>query len=171
MIKKVLKILSIVILVFLFLLVCGFLFGKIQIPYDMIEGGITCVKDEKGYNTFEWSIPKNTLYTGRLSKVVVNDTENSLEYIYDFMECNASRWDIWFNSTYRRDMYHKVSDDGWMPFEPKETTRRYLAFYYLNPDGTVVLLWEHPDAEEIIERTGTELLPPTEYFYERPNRR
>ncbi|MBP3387756.1 MAG: hypothetical protein J6L23_04390, partial [Clostridia bacterium] len=82
MIKKVLKIISIVILVFLFLFVCVFLFGKIQIPYDMIEGGITCVKDEKGYNTLEWAIPKDTLYTGRLSKVVVNDTENSLQYIY-----------------------------------------------------------------------------------------
>ena len=168
---RILKIISIVILVFLFLFVCGFLFGQFHFPYDMIEGGITCVKDEKGYNTFEWSIPKDTLYTGRLSKVVVNDTDNSLQYIYRFIEGNASRWDIWFNSVYERDMYHKVSDDGWDPGYDRATPTRYLAIYYLNPDGTAVLLWEHPDAEEIIERTGTELLPPTEYFYERPNRR
>ena len=171
MIKKVLKILSIVILVFLFLLVCVFLFGKIQIPYDMIEGGITCVKDEKGYNAFEWSMPKRMKFTGRISKPVVDDSDNSLKYHYWFIEAHASRWDIWFNSVYERDMYHKVSDDGWDPARDKATTIRYLAVYYLNPDGTAVLLWEHPDAEEIIERTGTELLPPTEYLYERPNRR
>jgi len=170
MIKKVLKIISIVILVFLFLFVCVFLFGKIHFPYDMIEGGITCVKDENGYNTFEWAKPKRMKFTGGVSRVVVNDTENSLQYRYYFIVGNASRWDIWFNSVYKRDMYHKVSDDGWIPFEHRETPTRYLAFYYLNPDGTVVLLWEHPDAEEIIERTGTELLPPGEYRVIVPHR-
>ena len=40
---------------------------------------------------------------------------------------------------------------------------RYLAVYYLNPDGTAVLVWEHPDAQNIIERTQAELEPPESY--------
>ena len=57
-------------------------------------------------------------------------------------------------------MWESDYENGW----------RYLAIYYLNPDGTAVLLWEHPDAEEIIERTGTELLPPVEYRVIVPHR-
>ena len=67
-------------------------------------------------------------------------------------------------------MIDKVSDDGWDPTRDKATTIRYLGVYYLNPDGTFVLVWEHPDAEEIIERTGTELLPLNEYITPRRGR-
>ncbi len=171
MIKKVLKIISIVILVFLFLFVCGFLFGQFHFPYDMIKSGINCVEGEDGYYAFEWSIPKKMLYTGGgVSKVVVNDIENSLEYRYYFIAGTSNRWSLWFNQVYKRDQYVKVNDDGCMWESDYKKSWRYLAIYYLNPDGTAVLLWEHPDAEEIIERTGTELLPPGEYRVIVPHR-
>jgi len=111
------------------------------------------------------------LYTGGgVSKVVVNDTENSLEYRYYFIAGTSNRWNLWFNQVYKRDQYVKVNDDGCMGESDYKKSWRYLAIYYLNPDGTAVLLWEHPDAEEIIERTGTELLPPGEYRVIVPHR-
>ena len=41
---------------------------------------------------------------------------------------------------------------------------KYIGVYYLNPDGTLVSIWEHPDAQLIIERTQTDVKSPDSYF-------
>ena len=175
--KRILKIISIVILAFVILFALIFVFGTAPIHYDQMKMGYTYTENN-GNIEFEYYLTDKVGYTGGVSWPVVYDYDNGVKYSYWYITIHAKRWDIWFNSCKHTNPYFILDKSGreigdeipaisytreeYME-NPGLLNTKYLAVYYLNPDGTLVLVWEHPDAEEIIERTGTELLPPTEY--------
>ncbi|MBQ6905774.1 MAG: hypothetical protein IJN75_02025 [Clostridia bacterium] len=181
--KRILKIISIVILAFVILFALIFVFGTAPIHYDQMKMGYTYIENN-GVIEFEYYLTDKVAYKGGRSRPIVYDYDNDVKYYYRYITISAKRWDVWFNSCKHTDPYFRLDksgreigrgiDESYTKEEylenPNLLPSRCLGVYYLNPDGTFVLVWEHPDAEEIIERTGTELLPLNEYITPRRGR-
>lgn len=176
--KKSVVVISIILAVLLFLLIYSYLFGMTAMYYDDIEITYT---EENGNTCFEYMLTdKGGFTSGGLSLIpVVYDYDYGVRYHYYCFNVAASRWDSWFHPA-KTSIYDFILDeDGNEIHSGKETDHytkeelrenpglmaiRYIRVYYLNPDGTLVLLWEHPDAELIIERTQTEIESPEYYL-------
>lgn len=171
----VLAILAIIFLIF----VINYLFGMTPINYDDIESGITYTEDSANIQFEYWLTSKGVSYKGSLSTPVVYDFDNGVRYHYYYFTISAKKWDIWFNNGRNSNPYFVLDKTGKEVHSGEDTSHytedelrenpgllpiKYIGVYYLNPDGTLVLLWEHPDAQLIIERTQTDVKSPGSYF-------
>ena len=171
----VLAILAIIFLIF----VINYLFGMTPIHYDDIESGITYTEDSANIQFEYWLTSKGVSYKGSLSTTVVYDFDNGVRYHYYYFTISAKKWDIWFNHGRNSNPYFVLDKTGKEVHSGEDTSHytedelqenpgllpiKYIGVYYLNPDGTLVLLWEHPDAQLIIERTQTYVKSPDSYF-------
>lgn len=176
--KKRVVIVSIILAVLLFLFIYNYLFGMTSMYYDDIEITYT---EKDGNIYFEYMLTdKGGFSSGGLSLIpVVYDYDYGIRYHYYCFDVAASRWNIWFYPAKTSIQDFILDEDGNEIHSGKETDHytkeellehpglmdiRYIRVYYLNPDGTLVLLWEHPDAELIIERTQAEIESPEYYL-------
>lgn len=154
----------------LFFLLYIFLFMPRRIDYrDMYAPPE--VKEEDGKIHFYYSLTTGTMkYGGGISKAVIYDYENGIRYYYHYVKIETTRWSQWFQKGKEVDPYFVIFPNGRETrlgqLDPDRTilTREqyekdtyllepcYLRVYFVNSDGTKVILWEHPEMDEIIKK-------------------
>ncbi len=171
----------------LLVLVSALLLYPTPVHYDDMDVGIRTVAGEDGLIRFEYGISFEPIggisHNGSTSKTVLIDYNSGIRYYYKYTYLVAPRWNLWFENGAILGEDPVLTPDGGDRRRPGwfgETDRpqhtkddyldnpdllvsRYLRIYYENPDYTYVLLWEHPEAEEIIARAGIELGEPADY--------
>jgi len=169
-----------VILVILFIIsAITFLFGLTPIHYDNIESGITYTENS-GNIEFEYFLTsKGGSLSGSISTPVIYDYDDGVRYHYYYFTIYAQRWNIWLHPGKDSHPYFILDKTGKEIHSGENTSHytkdelienpgllsiKYIRVYYLNPDGSLVLVWEHPDAQLIIERTQTDVKSPDSYF-------
>lgn len=169
-----------VILVIIFIIsAITFLFGLTPIHYDNIESGITYTENS-GNIEFEYFLTsKGVSHSGSISTPVIYDYDDSVRYHYYYFTIYAQRLNIWLHPGKNSHPYFILDTTGKETHSGENTShytkdelienpgllsQKYIGVYYLNPDGSLVLVWEHPDAQLIIERTQTDVKSPDSYF-------
>lgn len=132
--------------------------GKIGFVYSLTDQGTIGINDE-------------------ISKPVLYDYENGITYHYFFLSVTAQRFHVIMNPAPVEHEFFFIDETGreagkrsWRfdpaldySEHPERMDTRYLRVYYANPDGSMVLVWEHPQAREIEGRVGTPIKPPEDY--------
>ena len=159
--KKAIKIICIILFVTALILLLLYVFNEIPVSYDEIESGIEAV-EEDGIIHFEFYLTDapGGMFMGDVSPPILTDPETGIEYIYHGFQFRCSRWNRWVHPGKMDNPYLTFTKEG----ESQQNSVRYLRIYYINPDGSLVLIWEHPDAEAIIERALDAVPPPEKYL-------
>ncbi len=157
-----------------------YLFGGYHVPVEDMYDDVRVV-EEDGRISFEFSMTDSgtTGIEDEISRPVVYDYENGIKYHYHFMKITAQRFHVFVNPGVTPNPYFVLdenyrevhSGDDWrfderIDYEahPEKMATRYLRVYYVDPNGAVTLLWEHPEAAEILQRTDTKLREPEYYM-------
>ena len=163
------KKLIILITVLSFLLVCIilFLFTPRPIDYDDMYVPPEII-DNNGIISFYFSL---TTATKRYNEKIIymfDDYETGIRYYSYYISIEVSRWNLWFNKGKTINPYFKIYSDGretrlgqldparkilprnQYEQEPYLLEPCYLCVYYIDSDGSLTLLWEHPDIYEIM---------------------
>jgi len=175
---------SAVVLAILLIVLYTYYFGEYTLFYEDMYDGIKPVMRD-GFITFDMYMTDSGLIGyrgGGASKTVLNDYEKGSSYRYYAISVYAQRWHLEHNKGVLHNLYLKLFPDGrdyangdltryWffdkdIDYEksPEEMVSKYLRVYYMDPDGTLHLVWQHPDFYEIMARTGAELEAPLNYF-------
>lgn len=177
--RKKAIIISAILGVLVLILFFAFFFISYKVPYDHMYGGIQAVERD-GIIEFDFYLTNSgdINFTGGISSTVIYDYDYGIKYVYQFMQIKTQRWHVWFKKDVLTSPGFSLTKDGIethsgadREFDPNIDYRenpllmrtRRLRVYYSNPDGSVVLIWEHPDAKEIEERCGAALQEPQYY--------
>ena len=161
------------------ILVCVYLFAGHQVHIDNMSDSINVVhKDGKIYFEFKATDSGSIEFLGEISKTVLSDYENGIQYHYYFMSVKSQRFHLMFNEGMLSDPYFVLDETGreihaggnWefdpdVDYEkyPSKMSTRYLRVFYENKDGSIIMIWEHPQAKEIERRVGTHVKEPKDY--------
>ena len=127
---------------------------------DMFDDAVVTERD--GITEFAFCLTSGGKigFTGGISREVLTDPENNVEYRYYDISVTASRFYIYFDKSLLYDEYFKLDGD-FREYRGKSSAAgggselpRILRVFYRDPDGNRVLIWEHPDADAITERIG-----------------
>ncbi len=155
-----------------------YLFGDYHVSVSDMYDNIRAV-EENGRISFEFSMTDagTTGVNGEISKPVIRDYASGICYHYYFMNITAQRFHMSAHPGVMLDPYFILDETGrevhsgkWtydpsVDYEknPQKMGTHYLRVYYVNADGSMYQIWEHPDARTIIERSGVQLREPTYY--------
>ena len=175
--KKIVILLSVIGAVLLLLLVLYY-FADHHVSTDEMYDDIRVVR-RNGKNAFVYSLTdEGTIgISDEISMPVLYDYENGIKYSYYFLIVTAQRFHISMNRAPLEHEFFFIDDTGkesgrgnWRfdpavdyAEHPDRMDSRYLRVYYANPDGSMVLVWEHPQAPEIEGRVGTPIRAPQDY--------
>ena len=116
-------------------------------------------------------------WRGALSDYVLVDENLRCGYYYKFVYFSCSRFNRYFAEGETVDYgFSSVFNVDDLPQNPKELDENpgliesyCVRYYYVDPDGSFTLLWEHPDARTIESRCGAELGAPENHIVKRKN--
>jgi len=182
---------SAAVLAILLIVLYTYYFGEYTLFYEDMYDGIKPVMRD-GFITFDMYMTDSGSINYRniaVSNPVINDYEKGSVYMYYAIRVQAQRWYLIHSKGVHTHDYLEVFPDGRNRFvggylnkywtfdknidyekEPDKMAPKYLRVYFMDPDGTLHLVWQHPDFDEIIERTGAELEAPLNYFILGPGR-
>ncbi len=147
---------------------------------EMFSPPISVERNGIYYLQYPTSDAPGGVFTGDISSSVLFDYEKGIRYVYAFQGVKDSYLHLWFNKGIREDYFcvnakGEDADQGryYKDYEKDEYTVEdykrnpglmfmcFIRIYYENPDGTYVLMWEHPEAEAIADALGGKLPEPT----------
>ena len=128
---------------------------------DMFDDAVVTERD--GITEFAFCLTSGGKigFNGGISREVLTDPENNVEYRYYDISVTASRFYICFDKSLLHDKYFKLDGD-YREYRGKGSALGgdgsglpcILRVFYRDPDGHRTLIWEHPDADSITERIG-----------------
>lgn len=177
--RKNVVIIAIVVAAVLTIIAGGFyLFGGHYVGTDEMYDEIQVInQDDRILFSYPMTRGGAISHRSETSKPVLYDYENGVQYKYQYLRITAQRFHLYFNkgtlinNDFILDQTGHEVHTGISKFDPtidyyenpQLMATRYLRVYYENPDGSLVLVWEHPQAKEIEERIGTPIKEPEEY--------
>ena len=176
--KKIRVVLLLIVASLLGILACLYFFGDHHVSTDEMHGEVKAIeKDGRIYFEYEMTDSGIIGVQDEVSQTVLYDYENGIQYRYYYMCVTAQRFHLLLNKgtivheSFVLDETGREIHRGKWQFDPTvDYTEnptlmgtRYLRVYYENPDGSMILVWEHPQAKEIEERIGTPVKDPEEY--------
>lgn len=126
------------------------------VPYNLSiddMGGIEVV-EENGIISFYAFIYGGKIEGAPRFEETIYDTPNSVAYFSEYITYFTTRWNMWFYKQRKLLTYDQYTTDGQrihssgVTGHPDENGEHHIyrhkcgRLYYLNPDGSFVLLWE-----------------------------
>ncbi len=139
---------KIIIIVLLLLITGGIIARQVYMnterryDFDEIAGGVQMIYNEDT-NTYQMAyyFPKTCCLHGDDFDVLYTD-ENGIEYWRMYYYLSAQPWQVRDHSEYNLNGWAQYYPDGLLYGTYGDVNVRVIEIYYLNSDGSTVLLWE-----------------------------